>query len=121
MGEVVAIVGSRQWRDGLVVRLAVRAYVEGLPYGDTIVTGGAAGVDFWAEAEADAQGIAVEVIRPDYAAHGKRAPLVRNAEIARRCTRMVAFWNGRSRGTAHAIAQAVRLGRPVEIENPDPR
>lgn len=29
--------------------------------------------------------------------------------------RVLAFWDGRSRGTAHMIARAVEAGTPVEI------
>lgn len=54
-------------------------------------------------------------ILPDYRLHGRRAPLVRNSEIAGRCDKMIAFWDGESRGTLHAMNQAKRMGKPVWI------
>lgn len=113
----VAIVGSRNYPD----LDAVRAYVRGLPADTVIVTGGAIGVDITAEAEARACGLPVpEIHLPDYALHGRPAPLFRNYEIARSCDRLVAFHDGKSTGTLHAIACARKFGKPVEIIAPAP-
>ena len=113
MSERVAVVGSRNYPD----LDEVRAYVRDLPQGTVVVTGGARGVDAAAEEEARRRGHAVVVILPDYAAHGRRAPLVRNEAVAETCTRMAAFWDGVSTGTMHAVNQAKRRGRPVEVRS----
>lgn len=108
----VAVVGSRGYAD----LDEVRSYVRSLPEGTTIVSGGARGVDAIAEEAAGQRGHAVESYRPDYAKHGgKVAPIMRNKTIAEKCDRMVAFYDGNSRGTAHAIECATKLGKPVEI------
>lgn len=41
--------------------------------------------------------------------------LKRNVEMVDDCDIVVAFWDGYSYGTAHSIAQAVLLKKPVEI------
>lgn len=53
----------------------------------------------------------------DWEADGKAAGFVRNQRMldVERPDRVLAFWDGRSRGTAHMIARAVEAGTPVEI------
>ena len=109
--ERVAIVGSRDYSE----LKAVADYVYALPPDSIVISGGAVGVDSRAEAVAKARGLRVVSFRPNYELHGKRAPLVRNEAIAIDCDRMVAFWDGESRGTMHVVGIAQRLGKPVEI------
>ncbi len=113
--ERVAIVGSREYRD----LAAVSAYVEGLPPDAIIVSGGGArGVDSAAMHAALRRGMIVVQVpasRELWERLGKGAGPARNAVIAELCTRLVAFWDGESRSTAHSIACARRLGRPVEV------
>lgn len=111
MSERVAIVGSR----GYQPLEDVRAYVRALPTGTVVVSGGAHGVDRTAAQEAARCNLSCVEHRPDYETHGKRAPLVRNRLIAQDCDRMVAFWDGKSSGTAHAIDCANKLDKPVEV------
>jgi hypothetical protein len=142
----VAIVGSRFKIDpnlppeqrqalnrrNLKVRDEVERYVRALPADAVVISGGAIGVDTWAANAARARGLVVVEIPPDYQTHGpKRAPLVRNVEIAKRCERMAAFSDGNSTGTGHALGCAARLDKPTEtftfhpdgslIEPPDRR
>ena len=43
--------------------------------------------------------------------------LNRNIEMAKKCDICVAFWDGFSYGTAHSIAQCVKLNKKVKIIN----
>src|SRR5689334_7221344 len=107
----IAIVGSREYR-----RLdTVRDFVHSLPRTTVVVSGGARGVDWTAEQMARDLGMEVEIFYPDYTKHGKRAPLVRNEQLAERCEEMRAFWDGQSTGTQHALSCAKRLGRPAWV------
>lgn len=118
----VAIVGSRRFRDLSLVR----DYVKRLPAGDTVVSGGASGVDSVAEYSAKFSGYPVitfpvdksglppygtEESRIEYARRAYR----RNQLIAENCDRLVAFWDGKSGGTADVIRRAEALGKPVEV------
>lgn len=109
--EVVAIVGSRDYPDIDAVTLYVRSLVPRT----IVVTGGARGVDLAAATAARACRLPLIELKPDYAGLGEKAPLARNVLIARLCDRMVAFWDGKSTGTAHAMAQAKALGKRVEL------
>lgn len=113
----IAVVGSRRYPD----LEAVKRFVYSLPADTVIVTGGASGVDGEAEVAGAMMGFGLAVFYPDYDRFGRRAPLIRNKQIAESCDRMVAFWDGKSTGTAHVTAEARKLGKPVEIHTPGPR
>lgn len=126
MGEKVAIVGSRAERDAdghlteasWARRAAVFAYVAALAEKDrtiVIVSGGADGVDNWAADAACKYGLTIHIKRPDWDKHGRRAGMMRNAEIISSCDRLVAFWDGASKGTADSIEKARKANKPVEI------
>lgn len=123
----VAVVGSRRFRDLPLVR----DYIRRLPAGTTVVSGGAAGVDSVAEYTAKFSGYPVITFPidrkglppygdPDGLAEFTRRAHRRNQLIVENCDRMVAFWDGKSGGTADAIRRAEALGKPVEVYYPRP-
>ena len=114
-GERVAIIGSREGVDAD----CVREYVRALPAGTVVISGGARGVDSVAATEAKKMGLEVREWLPDYEKFGRLAPLCRNQNIVDDSDRVVAFWNGGSRGTKNAIDLAQKAGKPWEIHNPD--
>jgi hypothetical protein len=116
MGERVAIVGSRGWPEGQSHR--VTEYVLNLPAGTVVVSGGAKGVDSMAERVAERCGLDVHTIPADWLKHGRAAGPICNSEIVAACDRVVAFWDGESRGTADTIRKAKRAGKPVAVYRP---
>lgn len=114
MSEKVAIIGSRRYPD----LSAVAAYVDLLPAGTTVVSGGAIGVDQAAEFAATRRGLRVESYHPDWDKNGKAAGFIRNRVVVERCDRLVAFWYEGSHGTADAISRAREAGKPVKIIRP---
>ena len=79
-------------------------------------SGGAAGADALAASWAQAHGVPLTELRPDYAAHGPTAAThVRNAEIVKRAHLVLVVWDGKSKGTLSTLKAARRLGRPVEL------
>ena len=114
MGEKVAIVGSRAWQDHDMVR----DYVYSLDEDDTVVSGGAKGVDSWAQIYAEERGLKTLIFPADWDTHGKKAGHLRNHDIVENCDRLVAFWSDGSTGTANSISRARKAGRPVCIFSP---
>ena len=107
----VAVIGSR----GLTVPDLERY----LPPDTTeIITGGAQGVDASAAAYARRHGLKLTVFLPDYAQYGRRAPLLRNLEIIVHSELVLAFWDGKSRGTAFVIDRCQKRGTPVKVFYP---
>ena len=80
-----------------------------------IISGGAIGIDTLAEEIADKRRISKSIIRPAYDKYGKKAPLIRNKEIVKRAELVIAFWDGKSRGTKFTIDYAKKLNKEVKI------
>lgn len=84
---------------------------------DLIVTGGAKGADQMAMAYAKANGIPTKLFYPDYENLApKYAPLARNVLICAEADIMIAFWDGQSSGTSHAINTMRIHGKEVIVK-----
>lgn len=111
----VAIIGSRKYPHPERVRAYVRWLHEQHGGDLIIISGRGRGVDTWAEEEAVRLGIKTDIHPADWAAHGKRAGFIRNADIVASADVVVAFWDGHSRGTADSLRHCHRLGRPYRV------
>lgn len=80
-----------------------------------IISGGAIGIDRLAEKYADKNGIPKLILLPNYNMYGKLAPLVRNRQIVNNAELVIAFWDGKSRGTKYTIDYANQLGVAVIV------
>lgn len=107
----VAIVGSR----GFSNRYLVDRLVYLLPKEWTIVTGGARGVDTWAEETAKHHLRHVRIHKADWKKFGRAAGFVRNNQIVRDCDIVIAYWDGVSKGTRHTIQLTKSLKKPCII------
>ena len=103
----IAVIGSRNLR-----AINLENYIND---GDEIVSGGAKGVDTSAAEYAKAHGLKLTVFLPDYDKYGKRAPLVRNVSIVDYADKVLAYWDGKSRGTAFVIDYAKKSKKPCKI------
>ncbi len=105
----VAIIGSRDVTTD--IRRAIRDHLP--PSTSEIVSGGAKGVDTIAKEIAHELGIPFREFLPDYAAYGKRAPLVRNDRIIEYVDMVLGFWDGKSRGTQYVLGECLKRGKRV--------
>ena len=78
------------------------------------ISGTARGIDQIGERWAERRGLAVERYPADWKRLGKEAGMVRNQQMVDEATHVVAFWDGVSEGTEHAIGAARRVGKLVE-------
>ncbi|AVK76475.1 GTP-binding domain [Pandoravirus neocaledonia] len=111
----MAVIGGRDFADRAVMERCLDDLSASLGRPRAIVSGGATGADRLAAVYARSRGIPLVEFRPDYAAcrtpqEGRVAPLLRNARIIEAADVVVAFWDGRSRGTADGLARARRAG-----------
>lgn len=106
----LAIIGSRTYQN----LDAVRQCVWEQERTTVIVSGGAAGVDTVAVEEAKRLNMPYEVHLADWS-KGRWAGLHRNTEMLSQVDEVIAFWDGHSKGTKHAIDFAHAQGRPVRI------
>jgi hypothetical protein len=88
------------------------------PRGLSLITGGALGPDDWARDWAEQTKIDHHVLYAQWEDHGKRAGILRNlAMLDLKPDLVLAFWDGKSSGTAHTISEARRRGIAVEVIN----
>ena len=80
-----------------------------------IVSGGAKGVDKCARKYAENHNIKITEFLPEYSKYGKAAPLKRNVQIIEYADEVMAFWDGKSRGTKHVIDTCKKLGKKVSV------
>ena len=105
----VLICGSRSIRN-----LNISRYIRPSSCG-AIVCGGAVGVDSIAYSWAKQNGIETIVYKPNYEIYGRRAPLVRDEEMAEFCDVIICFWDGKSRGSKYTCDYGKKIGRKVIV------
>lgn len=81
-----------------------------------VVCGKARGADSLGEAYAKRNGYAVAYFPAQWNTYGKLAGYMRNEQMAQNADAVVAFWDGKSRGTEHMIRTAERYGLKVRVK-----
>ena len=108
----LAIIGSRSFNNFQLLQLNLQQ----LSFDITlIISGGATGADSLGKKYAQKNGIPFLEYLPDYKKHGKIAPVIRNQSIVKDADFIIAFWDGKSRGTLDAILKAKRLQKQIKI------
>lgn len=104
----VAVIGSRG-----IDNVNIGEYI---PQETTeIVSGGAKGVDTLAREYVQQHDLKLTEFLPEYDKYGRSAPLKRNIQIIEYADLIIAFWDGKSRGTKFVIDNCKRLGKPCEV------
>ena len=104
----VAVIGSRG--------LTVNDLGKYLPEDTTeIVSGGAKGIDTCARNYALSHGVKLTEFLPEYNKYGRGAPLKRNLQIIEYADVVIAFWDGKSKGTKYVIDNCKKLGVQVDV------
>ena len=80
-----------------------------------IVSGGAIGVDTCAANFARERNIPLTEFLPLYKKYGRAAPIVRNKQIVEYADEVIAFWDGKSRGTFFVIQYCKETGTPCKV------
>ena len=114
----IIVAGSRDFDDWKTLMTNLTRIIKGFNCNREdvqIVSGGARGADKLGEEYAKKAGLALKVFNADWDNLGKRAGIIRNAEMAKYGTHLVAFWDGKSRGTKNMIEVASRRGLKVEV------
>ena len=104
----IAVIGSRG-----ISAVNLEKYLP--PETNEIVSGGAMGVDTVAREYANRNGIKLTEFLPEYEKYGRGAPLKRNITIIEYADAVLAFWDGKSRGTKFVIDNCKRMGVPVKV------
>lgn len=94
----LAVVGSRTFNDYKILKEKLNQIHERVPI-TLIISGGARGADSLAEQWAKENKIETLIFYPDWNKYGKKAGYLRNEQIIQACDAVVAFWDGKSKGT----------------------
>jgi len=120
----LAIVGSRSITDESLVNKYIKTFIDAysnklnIPASSyVIVSGGARGVDTFAEKFADKNGLPSVIIKPDWERFGRKAGMIRNGEIARLSDVVLAFVDKDTGGTWDTIKKSKKLNKRVYVFN----
>ena len=115
----LVIAGSREW--GYKHLDKIYQFMRTLPPDTEIVSGRARGVDSFAETMALRLNMKTTVFRADWKHYGHSAGFRRNIEMINYADRVVCFWDGQSKGTAHTIKVSKRQFKLWKIFYQDER
>ena len=86
---------------------------------DTVISGGAGGIDSLAEQYADKHRLSKYIMRPRYDLYGRAAPLKRNEKMVEIADAVIVVWDGLSRGARYTLEYARKMGKHVILVTPD--
>jgi hypothetical protein len=108
----IAVVGSRSFNNyRMVVNTLDKHLILSKSY--RFVSGGACGADRLAERYAKERDIPMVVVKPEWGKYGRSAGYINNTKIVEMADMVIAFWNGTSPGTKHAIKKAEENNKKV--------
>lgn len=108
----IVVCGSRTITDYDLIKTNLDRLVN---KSDTIVSGGANGVDKLAEKYAKDNNIECVVFKAQWDKYGKSAGYKRNAEMIDYADSVICLWNGMSKGSNHSIDYANKNNKLMEV------
>jgi hypothetical protein len=115
MKQKVIIAGGRDFDDWDYLMRSLSIFDQWRGGNAEIVSGGARGADQLGEKLAKVWGYDLTVKPADWKKYGRGAGIIRNAEMAEYADVLVAFWDGKSRGTKNMITTALLEGLEVHV------
>ena len=114
----VIIAGGREFCDYTFLKDKCDYFLQNfLPSNLEIVSGTAHGADRLGERYAVEKELKIVKFPADWDKHGKSAGFIRNEEMAKYADALIAFWDGKSKGTKHMIDLAKKHELKVKIVN----
>lgn len=112
----VIVAGCRDFADYDLLKEKCDFYLQNKkPEIIVIVSGHASGADTLGERYAQERGYETEVYPADWKTNGRAAGPIRNAQMAAVADALIAFWDGKSRGTKNMIDTATKRGLQVAV------
>lgn len=110
----LAVVGGRTFSDRTLCEFVLDEFCSVSETPVVIISGGAKGADNEAARYAFNNGLELIGHHADWSI-GKQAGYLRNITIVDDCDELVAFWDGKSKGTLHSINLAKKQGKTVTV------
>ena len=111
----IAIIGSRNLSPLTILVVAIEIYetIEDVNVTE-VISGGARGIDSIAEKAAKVLNKTMTIIRPNNPSK-KQDYILRNFKIVDQADKIIAYWNGKSKGTLSTINYAKRINKEIVI------
>lgn len=109
---MIGVIGSRTFNDYKLLSKVLDLYKN---FDYIIVSGGANGADSLSEKYAKENNIKTNIYLPDWKKYGKSAGFIRNNDIVNNSDIIIAFWDGKSKGTKHSISLAKKQNKNVSV------
>ena len=110
----IAIVGSRTFSDYNLLERHINDIAKSFNI-IKIISGGANGADTLGEKYANINKIPTLILKPDWGKYGKGAGYIRNKDIINSSDKVVAFWDGKSKGTLNSINLAKKQNKLIQM------
>lgn len=107
----IAVVGSRTFNDYSRMKKILNQYI---PF--ILISGGAQGADSLAERFAKEYELTRIIYPAKWKKYGKKAGFIRNRKIIEKADLVIAFWDGKSRGTKMIIKLADDMMTKIVIK-----
>ena len=111
----VIVAGSRKFKDYPMMPRVLDANFRQINEPITIVCGMAEGADKLGWQYAYDHNLDIDFYPADWNMHGKIAGFIRNSKMAENADMLIAFWDGKSRGTDHMIKTMKKKNLPVKV------
>ncbi|MBE6599746.1 MAG: DUF2493 domain-containing protein [Ruminococcaceae bacterium] len=82
---------------------------------DTVISGGADGIDSLAERYADKHRLSKYILRPRYDLYGRAAPLKRNQQMVDMADAVLIIWDGISKGAQYTLKYSKKSNKQVTL------
>ena len=115
----VIVCGSRGFKNYVIMKSKLDALLVNKIDNSRVVilSGCAQGADICGENYAVESLLEVERFPAQWSKYGKSAGFRRNELMLQQADAVVAFWDGKSHGTAHMIEIASKSGKPIRVVN----
>ena len=113
----IIIAGGRDFMDYNLLKEKVNKILQEkkVTHKIVIISGCARGADTLGLRYASENALDVEEYPADWDKYGKKAGYVRNVEMAENADALIAFWDGKSKGTKHMIDIATERNLPIRV------
>ena len=113
MEKRVVIGGCRDYADYAFFKLRIDEILQNEKAEIIIISGHCSGVDLMGERYAAENGFKVEIFLPEWKKYGRAAGPIRNEKMVEHADLVIAFWNGKSKGTKSLINYAKSSNKEI--------
>ena len=113
----IIIAGGRDFMDYNLLKEKVNKILQEkrVTHKIVIISGCARGADTLGVRYASENAFDVDKYPADWDKYGKKAGYMRNVEMAENADALIAFWDGKSKGTKHMIDIATERNLPIRV------